>query len=179
MLAALGVDALGVVAGSEVLESGVVIVPATAQASTSVSAQLNGGASTVINQVRIHSVSAASSATYWEGWASECGGTPGSSCKSWWVDLHVAFTASATQAWVNGFSSAWCTAGGTNITGCSYAGNGTNELAIAAYFSSGGYLIMYVYRSGTGGIGTVYALGTPTWGNHAVGCIGEGNSCYS
>jgi hypothetical protein len=114
------------------------------------------------------------SGTYFEGYAGLCGGTPGGPCESWWVELHVQFTTSGSQAWVNGFSSSWCSAGGTPLTGCSYGGNGTSSLVMGATFTTNGYFY-WVVSDGDGWIPT---FEYPNWANTGGWCVGEGSACY-
>ncbi|MGH3156217.1 MAG: hypothetical protein ACRDNF_06545 [Streptosporangiaceae bacterium] len=113
------------------------------------------------------------SSTFYKGYAEICGGTPGGPCKSWWVDLHVQFTTSGDQAWVNGFSSSWCTAGGTPLDSCGYSGNGTDLLIMGATFD-GGYNFDWVVTNGAEQPGFVY----PNWANTGNFCVAPSNGCY-
>jgi hypothetical protein len=124
-------------------------------------------------------VGRAASNTYWEGYGHICGGAVGGPCKSWWVDLHFAFTTApaGTQEWVNGFNrSTWCTAGGTNITWCGYTGNGTDNLVIGDNFSSGGWFRFYAQLQPDG---EPEGFSWVSWANtDYTFCVRHGTSCY-
>jgi hypothetical protein len=111
--------------------------------------------------------------TYWEGYGTVCGGTFGAACSGWWVDLHFDFTTSGSQAWENGFSSKSCTEGGTNITWCSYTGNGTDLLSMGANFGNGGWVRFDVED------GTPAGPSFVSWANSGTWCAGVGDACYS
>jgi hypothetical protein len=110
--------------------------------------------------------------TYYEGYGTVCGGNPGAACSAWWVDLHVQFTASGSQAWVNGFSDSWCTKGGTTISWCGYTGNGTDLLSMGANFGNGGWVRLDV-ADGTG-----WYPDFVSWANSGSWCVGVGSACY-
>jgi hypothetical protein len=126
----------------------------------------------------IGTVSAAgadASTVYWEGYGNACGGTPGDACESWWVDIHFAFTTSATQAWENSLS---CTEGGTNITWCSDTGNGTSFLSMGANFDPDG--TGYIRMQVDVGADIFYGQVGPGWANSSPTgwCWDPGDECY-
>jgi hypothetical protein len=151
------------------------VAPATAHAGI-ISGEEPGQGTTS----RIISNSTASAATgqFYSGYGEVCGGTPGGACKSWWVDLHVGFTVSGPQAWVNGFTQSWCTAGGTNITWCGYTGNGTANLSIGANFGNGGWVRLYIMPDNLGNDGFIWTHNWVQWANYGGWCISANSYCY-
>lgn len=129
------------------------------------------------NGTRAGNPSAASVAasTYWKGFATACGGTPGSPCKAWSVSIHIAFTTSGTDAWVNRNNSTYCSQSGTTNLGCNFSNNGTSKLIMEATFSSDGWL-QFVVPNGNG-----YFAYTPhvSWANLGRLCTLPGNGCYT
>jgi hypothetical protein len=121
---------------------------------------------------RVHHSGSLTASTYWKGYATACGGAFGGPCRSWWVDIHAAFTTSGTQTWNN---SSACTAGGTNLTGCGFHNNGTGGYFVEADFSSGGWL-MFIVPDGAGYSAYQAAV---SWANLGGFCSRPGNGCYS
>lgn len=125
-------------------------------------------------------------ANYYEGYGSVCGGSFGGPCQSWWVDLHVAFTVSGSQAWVNAWSPGNCTQGGTTITWCSYTGNGTSVLSMGANFGANGYVRYDVFANHANCNGMVLPLGCSslfypwdgTWGADFSSWANSSNSSW-
>jgi hypothetical protein len=148
------------------------LAPASAQASISGYEPGQGATSRIISNSTVSSAAS----TYYSGYGEVCGGTTAGSCQSWWVDLHFGVTASGNQAWVNGFTSAWCTAGGTNITWCGYTGNGTSFLSIGANFGNGGWVRLYVQPNGGGG--AFFSDGWVSWANYGGWCEEPNSECY-
>jgi hypothetical protein len=115
----------------------------------------------------------AASSTYYKGWGVLCGGTPGGPCKSWWVDLHMAFTTSGGRTWDNGST---CSTGGTPLTGCAYYGNGTSKYELQASFSTTGFFRWWVINGDEAGDSY---FTEPAWANFSSECIKVNNGCYS
>lgn len=149
--------------------------PATAHASISSYEPDRVTTSRIIS----NSTAAPDSTAFYKGYGTVCGGTASGDCQSWWVDLHFGFTlSSGGQAWVNGFTSAWCTAGGTNITWCGYTGNGTDHLSIGANFGNGGWVRLDVELRNVGAIAWTWDQTKVSWANWGGWCIKENSACY-
>jgi hypothetical protein len=117
---------------------------------------------------------AAAASTFYKGYAVACGGTIGGPCESWRAELHVQFTTSGDDAWVNGFDpSTWCSTSGTPQTLCKYVNNGTDDLYIEIGFGSDGYLGWDVVD------GFNVVIDQPSWANSGAFCAKVNNGCYS
>jgi hypothetical protein len=116
---------------------------------------------------------------FWKGYGTVCGGTTSGDCQSWRVALHFEFTLTNTpQAFVNQFSSKWCTASGTTITWCGYTGNGTDKLSIGANFGNGGWVRFTVWVIDTGIYYWTWNQTKVSWANWGAWCVKEDNGCY-
>jgi hypothetical protein len=144
---------------------GMVVAPSAAQAS-----EFSGG-----DSHHAHPRGSAAATTFYKGYGTVCGGTPGGPCQSWWVDLHMQFTIdpSTQQTWDNGSS---CTVGGTNLTHCRIYGNGTNQYLLEATYSTNGF---FDFQVAWGPYGPGWIFSAPGWANPSPGwCVQPGNGCY-
>jgi hypothetical protein len=117
---------------------------------------------------------AAAASTFYKGYAVACGGAKGGPCESWRAELHVQFTTSGGDAWVNGYdSSTWCTTSGTPEAGCGYANNGTDDLIIENDFGTTGVLDWFVTN------GADVSVTASSWANSGAFCVEPNNGCYS
>jgi hypothetical protein len=134
-----------------------------------------GRASTVQKAVGLR-VASSSSDIYLNGFLQACAAlTSGGSCNTsnWWVDDWFAATYSGSQVWNNG--TPHCTSNHTNVTWCSYVGNGTSVLQEGFNFGNNGYARLHI----DAGFGTCYVYTNSysyPYGDEVIG--GSSYECY-